>query len=98
MHYELWTVPSGNIVDDFASEGEALALVRELTAGTPPDAADSLLLTLVRDDGSGASIAAGAAPSAARTSTASSTSAALEARSIVTCASVPRWANPVTRS
>jgi hypothetical protein len=61
MHYELWTVPGGNIIDDFASEGEALALVRELTAGTPPDAADSLLLTLVRDDGSGVTIAAGAA-------------------------------------
>jgi hypothetical protein len=61
MHYELWTVPNGNIVDDFASEGEALALVREMIAGTPTDAADSLLLTLVRDDGSGVTIATGAA-------------------------------------
>jgi hypothetical protein len=61
MHYELWTVPAGNMIDDFASEDEALALVRELIAGAPPQAADALLLTLARDDGSGVTIAAGAA-------------------------------------
>lgn len=61
MHYELWTVPAGNIVDDFSSEDEALALVREMIASAPPRAADALLLTLVRDDGSGVTIATGAA-------------------------------------
>jgi hypothetical protein len=61
MHFELCTVPTGNIVDDFASEDEALALVRELIDGMPPQAADALLLTLVRDDGTGVAIAAGAA-------------------------------------
>jgi hypothetical protein len=54
-------VPTGNIVDDFASDDEALALVRELIDGIPPQAADALLLTLVRDDGTGVTIATGAA-------------------------------------
>jgi hypothetical protein len=61
MHFELWTVPTGNIVDDFASEDEALALVCELIDGMSPQAADALLLTLVRDDGTGVTIATGAA-------------------------------------
>ena len=61
MHYELWTAPGGNIIDDFASEREALVLVHELLDGTPPGASGSLLLTVVNDDGSGSTIAAGAA-------------------------------------
>jgi len=61
MHYELWTVPNGNIIDDFGSEDEAFAVVRGLIAGTPPAAADALPLTLVRDDGSGITVATGAA-------------------------------------
>ncbi len=61
MHYELWTVPRGNIIDDFASEKEALECVRELLTGAPPEAADSLLLTAVNDDGSGVTIATGSA-------------------------------------
>lgn len=61
MHYELWTVPHGNMIDDFDSESEALEFVRELLAGTSPIAADSLLLTVVNDDGSGGTIATGAA-------------------------------------
>ncbi len=60
MHYELWTIPSGNMIDDFASEAEALALVRELLAGSSLDAAESLLLTVVGDDGSGSTVATGA--------------------------------------
>jgi hypothetical protein len=60
MHYELWTAPGGNIIDDFASDDEALKLVRELLDGAPPDVVDSLLLTVVSEDGSGATIAAGA--------------------------------------
>lgn len=61
MRYELWTVSGGNIIDDFDSEREALVLVRDLLAGAPPEAAESLLLTVVNDDGSGTMIAAGTA-------------------------------------
>ena len=49
MHYELWAVDAGNLIGDFATEDEALALVRDLLANGW--SADTLGLCLDWDDG-----------------------------------------------
>lgn len=51
MFYELWDVETGNIIGDFDSEAEALAMVRDLLAANSPDYADAL--SLGRTDESG---------------------------------------------
>jgi len=42
--YELWDLPSGTALGEFATEGEALAAVRGLLADHGPGAAVGLLL------------------------------------------------------
>ena len=44
MTYELWDLPSGTALGEFATEGEALAAVRGLLADHGPGAAVGLLL------------------------------------------------------
>lgn len=60
MYFELWTYPSGNLIDDFSTEDEALTCVREMLGDMEPASTESLLLTVVRADGSGETIAVGA--------------------------------------
>lgn len=61
MHYELWDVQSGNLIEDFESEAEALSAVRELITLNGP--AYSWILALGSSDGRGGGelIAEGAA-------------------------------------
>jgi hypothetical protein len=47
------------MVDEFDSEAEALACVRGLIEGMPANAAESLLLGIVRDDGRRETVATG---------------------------------------
>jgi hypothetical protein len=49
MHYELWALNTGNLIRDYDSEAEALAMVRDLIADGW-DAAD-LGMNLEWDDG-----------------------------------------------
>jgi hypothetical protein len=49
--YELWDMQSRNLLDDFDTEAEALAVVRELLALNGPESAYALALTRVDADG-----------------------------------------------
>jgi hypothetical protein len=60
MHYELWDLPSRNMLADFDTETEALTAVRDLLAINPPEMADTLILVW-RDGGAGGTLAEGAA-------------------------------------
>ena len=51
MFYVLWDVETGNIVGDFATEDEALSVVRELLEDNAPDYVDALSLGRTDDDG-----------------------------------------------
>jgi hypothetical protein len=59
MRYELWTFPSGNLIDDFDTESDALALVREMLDDASVEAAGQLMLIRVNADGSGEPVASG---------------------------------------
>ena len=50
MSYVLWDVETGNVVGDFATEDEALAVVRELLDDNAPDYVDALSLGRTDDD------------------------------------------------
>jgi len=52
MTYDLWDVESGNIVNTFETEGEALHVVRTLLDLNGPEYARSLSLGIEDDDGS----------------------------------------------
>jgi hypothetical protein len=49
MHYELWALNTGNLIRDYDSEAEALAMARSLLARGWP--ADDLGLRLEYDEG-----------------------------------------------
>ncbi len=49
MHYELWALNTGNLIRDYATEAEALEMVRELLA--VGWSVDDLGLTLDFDEG-----------------------------------------------
>jgi hypothetical protein len=49
MHYELWALNTGNLIRDYDSEAEALAMVRSLLASGW--CADDLGLRLEYDEG-----------------------------------------------
>jgi hypothetical protein len=51
MHWELWDIGSGNLVEDFATEDEALHAVREILAVNRPDFIDFLALGVMYDEG-----------------------------------------------
>ncbi len=51
MVYVMWDVETGNVVGDFATEDEALAVVRELLDDNAPDYVDALSLGRTDDDG-----------------------------------------------
>ncbi len=51
MHYQLWDVDSGNLIETFPSEAEAIQGVRELLAVNAPDLAQSLALGAMYDEG-----------------------------------------------
>jgi len=50
MFYELWDVRSGNIINTYDSEDQALAVVRGLVAANGPEYTRSLLLAVEDDD------------------------------------------------
>ena len=50
MFYELWDVESGNIINTYESEAQALAVVRGLLALNGPEYADALSLSFEDDD------------------------------------------------
>jgi hypothetical protein len=51
MHWELWDTESGNLVEDFDTEAEALQGVRELLAVNRADYIDFLVLGAMYDEG-----------------------------------------------
>ena len=57
--YELWDTVSGNLVDVFGSEAEALAVIRDACRAHGPDALEGFVLS--RGGPGGAIIARGAA-------------------------------------
>ena len=61
MFYELLDIETGNLIGTYASEGEALAVVRRAARLNGPAYVDSLALGYEDDDGEGAQIAAGTA-------------------------------------
>jgi hypothetical protein len=58
--YELWDTESGNLLDDFDTELEALHTVRDLLALNKLDRAESLTLFRVDAQGHSTALAAGA--------------------------------------
>ncbi len=59
--FELWSMSSGNLLDDFDTEEEALATIRELIVLNGPETTDELALTYVGDDGQSRTVALGPA-------------------------------------
>jgi len=51
MIYDLWDVETGNIVDTYPTEADALAAVRDLLADNGPDYAQALSLGRVDERG-----------------------------------------------
>ena len=58
---ELWSMSSGNLLDDFDTDDEALATIRELIALDGPGTTDELALTYVDDNGQSRTAAVGPA-------------------------------------
>ncbi len=59
MAFELWDIESRNIVGDYATEAEALALVRDLVCREGPGAVETLLLAFEDETGRTTPVAAG---------------------------------------
>jgi hypothetical protein len=59
MHYELWDTASRNLLDDFATEAEALTALAALLAINKPDMARDLVLLRVGGPDGGATVASG---------------------------------------
>jgi hypothetical protein len=53
MHWELWDTESGNMVGDYDSEAEALAVVREAVRRHGPSVANTLALGAEFEDEGG---------------------------------------------
>jgi hypothetical protein len=60
MHYELWDLASRNLLDDFATQAEALTELAALLAINEPDMARDLVLLRVGGPDGGATVASGA--------------------------------------
>ena len=58
--YELWDTGSGNLLDDFDTEAQALEAVRDLIALNGSDCTDAMALTRVHADGHMVTLAVGA--------------------------------------
>jgi hypothetical protein len=61
MCYALWDLESANGLGDFDSEGEALAVVRDLLDANDADYAEMLSLECAQDDGTFVVVATGRA-------------------------------------
>jgi hypothetical protein len=59
VQYELWDTASANLLDDFATEAEALDSLAALLANNDPDMADDLVLLRVGGPDGGATVARG---------------------------------------
>jgi hypothetical protein len=59
MIYDLWDISSGNIIDTYETEAQALAMVRDLIEANGDDFADVLSLGYEADDGSVGIVAEG---------------------------------------
>ena len=57
--YQLWDTGTGNLMDEFASEGEALAFIREVVIAEGARVVDDWALGWGDEDGDGAAIAHG---------------------------------------
>lgn len=60
MFYELWDVKSGNIINTYDTEDEALTIVRDLVAINGPEYAVALALGLEDDEENTTLVAKGA--------------------------------------
>jgi hypothetical protein len=65
MYFELWDLDTGNIIGDFDTEAEALAVVRSLVEVNTPSFVDMISLGCIEDNGSFRIVARGR-PLAAR--------------------------------
>ena len=61
MHYQLWDVESGNLLDDFETLDAAVVVVRQLLALNGDEAVDDAALVRVNDDGQTVRVGAGRA-------------------------------------
>lgn len=61
MHYQLWDVDSGNLLDDFETLDAAVIAVRQLLALNGDDALDRAVLVRVNDDGQTVEVGSGRA-------------------------------------
>ena len=59
MHYELWDTESRNMLDDFDTEAEALAMIGALLAINEPGSAEALMLIRINRPDCGAVVASG---------------------------------------
>ena len=59
MFYVLWDVETGNMVGDFATEAEALSVVRDLLDANEPDYVEALSLGVTDDAGATRMVAEG---------------------------------------
>lgn len=50
MHWELWDTDSGNMVGDYATEADALVIVRDAVRRHGPEVAETLALGAEYDD------------------------------------------------
>lgn len=60
MHFELWHMPSGNLVNTYAEEGEALVVVRRAYERDGRDAGEAFALGTEDRRGRSRQLAAGA--------------------------------------
>ena len=59
MFYVIWDVETGNLVGDFATEAEALSVVRDLLDDNEPDYVHALSLGVTDDAGATRLVAEG---------------------------------------
>ena len=59
MHYELWDTESGNLLDDFETQAEAVGSARSLIGLNGAGAMAAVALVRVDDSGRAATIASG---------------------------------------
>ena len=61
MHFELWHIPSGNLVNTYACEADALAVVRAVFEANGKDVGEAFALGTEDSRGRSRQVATGAA-------------------------------------
>ena len=72
MHYELWDTESGNLLDDFETQADAIGSVRSLMSLNGTEVMAAVALVRVNDHGRAVTIASGPALEELATGTAPS--------------------------